>query len=58
MQIFTKPNCNVCTEEGLTIHKNIHDKCTTVMNKKLEIYVACWQKMTYHLFCLNNNDHI
>ena len=44
MKTFTKPNCNVCIQERLTILKKIRDKRVTVMNKKLEIYGACWHK--------------
>ena len=34
MKNFTKPNCNLCMEERLTILNNICDKYVTVMNKK------------------------
>ena len=33
MKTFTKPNCNICMEEHLTILKNLRNKCATVMNK-------------------------
>ena len=35
MKTFTKPNCNLCMEERLTILKNLRDKRVTIMNKKL-----------------------
>ena len=38
MKTFTKPNCNLCMQERLTILKMIRDKCVTVMNKNSEIY--------------------
>ena len=40
MKTFTKPNCNLCIQERLTILKIIRDKRVTVMNKNLEIYGA------------------
>ena len=40
MKKFTKPKCNLCIEEHLTILKKFCDKCVTVMNKNLEIYGA------------------
>ena len=42
-KIFTKPNCNICKEECLTIHKKLRDKRVTFMNTNLEIYGACRQ---------------
>ena len=38
MKTFTKPNCNPCMEERLTILKKLRDKRVTIMNKNLEIY--------------------
>ena len=38
MKTFTKPNCNLCMQEQLTILKKIRDKRVTVMNKNLDIY--------------------
>ena len=35
MKQFTKPSCNLCTEERLTILKNIRGKHVMVMNKNL-----------------------
>ena len=40
MKTFTKPNCNLCMKEHLTILKKPRDKCVTIMNKNLEIYGA------------------
>ena len=40
MKILTKPNCNLCMQERLTILKKIRDKRVTVMNKNSEIYGA------------------
>ena len=33
MKTFTKPNCDLCMQERLTILKNLGDKHVTVMNK-------------------------
>ena len=33
MKTFTKPNCNLCMEERLTILKKLRDKRVTIMNK-------------------------
>ena len=41
MKKFTKPNCNLCMEERLTILKKLLDKRVTIMNKNSEIYGAC-----------------
>ena len=56
MKTFTKPNCNLCMQEHLTILKNIRDKRVTIMNINLEIYGACRHKKTVHRFCLNTDD--
>ena len=53
---FTKPNCNICMQERLTILKNPGDKRVAVMNRNLEIYGACWHKTTLHRFCLSTDD--
>ena len=33
MKTLTKPNCNICIKEFLTILKKLRDKRVTVMNK-------------------------
>ena len=33
MKTFTKPKCNLCIQERLTILKNLREKRITVMNK-------------------------
>ena len=38
MKTFTKPNCNLCMEERLTILKKLREKRVTDMNKNSEIY--------------------
>ena len=58
MKIFTKPNCNLCMQERLTILKKICDKCVTVTNKNSEIYGAFRHKTTFHQFCLSTDDPI
>ena len=58
MKQFTKPNCNLCMEERLSILKNICDKCVTIMNKNSEIYGACRHKTTFHRFCLSIDDPV
>ena len=55
---FTKPDCNFCMQERLTILKMLRDKCVTVMDKNLEIYAACWHKTTFHQFCLSTDDSV
>ena len=56
MKIFTKPNCNLCMEECLTILKKLHEKCVTIIENNLEIYGACRHKTTFHRFCLSTDD--
>ena len=56
MKKFTKPNCNLCMQERLTILKKLCDKRVTVMNKNLEIYGACRHKTTFHRFCPSTDD--
>ena len=58
IKTFTKPNCNPCMQERLTILKNLCGKCVIVMNKNSEIYGACRNKTTLHQFCLNTNDPV
>ena len=58
MKTFTKPDCNLCMEERLTILKKLRDKCVTIMNKNSEIYGACRHKMTFHRFCLSTDDPV
>ena len=41
MKTFTKPNYNLCIEEHLTILKNLHEKCVTIINNNSEVYGAC-----------------
>ena len=58
MKTFTKPNCNLCMQERLTILKELRDKCVTVMNKNSEIYGAYQHKTTFHRFCLSTDDPV
>ena len=58
MKKFTKPNCNLCTYERLTILKNLGEKWVTFMNKNLEIYGACRHKTTYHQFFLSTDNPV
>ena len=58
MKTFTKPNCNLCMEERLTILKKLRDKCVTLMNKNLEIYRAYRHKITLRQFSLFTDDPI
>ena len=58
MKKFTKPNCNLCMQEILTILKMLRDKRVTVMNKNLEIYGAFRHKTCFHIFCLSTDDPI
>ena len=58
MKTFTKPNCNPCMQECLTILKKLREKCVTVMNKNSEIYGACRHKTTFHQLCLSTDDPV
>ena len=58
MEIFTKPNFNLCMEELLTIIKKLRDKHVTIMNNNLEIYGACRHKATFRQFCLSTVDPV
>ena len=58
MKTFTKPNCNICMQERLTVLKKLRDKRVTVMNKNLEIYGACRHKTTFYQFCLSTDDPV
>ena len=58
MKIFTKPNCNPCMEERLTILTKLRDKHVTIMNKNSEIYGACRHKTCFHRFCLSTDDPV
>ena len=55
---FTKPNCNLCMQERLTILKKLRDKRVTVMNKNLDIYGACRHKTTFRQFFLSTDDPV
>ena len=58
MKKFTKPNCNLCMEERLTILKKLRDICVTVMNKNSEIYGDCSHKTNFHQFFLSTDDPV
>ena len=58
MKKITKPNCNLCMEERLTILKNLRDKCVTIMNKNSDIYGACRHKTAFHQFFLSTDDPV
>ena len=58
MKTFTKPNCNLCIQERLTILKNLRDKRVTVTNNILEIYGGCRHKTTFHRFCISTDDPV
>ena len=58
MKTFTKPNCNLCMQERLTIVKMIRDKHVTVMNKTSDIYGSCRHKTCFHRFCLSTDDTV
>ena len=47
IKYFTKPNCNLCMEERLTILKKLRDKQTTLMNINSEIYGSDDTKQLY-----------
>ena len=58
MKTFTKPKCNLCMQERLTILKNLREKRVTVMNKNSDIYEAFRHKMTVHRFFLSTDDPV
>ena len=55
MKTFTKPNCNICMEERLTILKKLRDKRVTIMNENSEIYGACQHKTCFHRFYISTD---
>ena len=50
MKKITKPNCNLCIKEHLTILKKLHDKHVTVINNNSDIYGAFQHKTNFQLF--------
>ena len=58
MKKFTKPNCNICMEECITILKKLRDKRIAIMNKNSEIYGACRHNTCFHRFCLSTDDPV
>ena len=58
METSTKPNCNICMQERLTILKKIRDKRVIVMNKNLKIYGACWHKTTFRWFFQSTDNPV
>ena len=58
MKTFTKPNCNLCMEERLTILKKLREKRITIMNKNSDIYGACRHKTCFHRFFLSTDDPV
>ena len=58
MKIFTKPKCNLCMEERLTILKRLRDKSVKFMNKDLDIYRTSRQKTTFRRFLLRTDDPV
>ena len=55
---FTKPNCDLCMEERLTVLKKIHDRNVTLLNNNSEIYKFWQHKTTFRLFFLFVDDPI
>ena len=58
IKTFSKPNCNLCMEEHITILKKLRDKHVMVMKNNLDIYGACWHKTTFSQFVLITYDPI
>ena len=58
MNKFTKPDCNLCTEESLTIIKKLCDKRVTIMKVNSEIYGAFWNKTNFYAFFLSTVDPV
>ena len=53
-----KPNGNICTEELLTILKNICDKCITIIENISCLYGVCHHKTTFHQFSLRDDEPV
>ena len=58
IKTLTKPNCNLCMHERLSILDNICDKHVTVMNKNQDIVLSCRHKTNFHKFCLRTDDTV
>ena len=58
MNKFKKPNCNLCTEESLTIIKKLCDKRVTIIKVNSEIYGVFWHKTTFYEFFLSTDDPV
>ena len=58
MKTFTKPNCNLCMEERLTILKKLRDKRVKIINKNSEICGAFRHKTCFRRFCLSTGDPV
>ena len=58
MKTFTKPNCNLCMEERLTILKNLQDKRITTVSNNSEIYGTCRHKTTFCIFFPITDDPV
>ena len=56
MNTFTKPNCNLCMQERLTILNNLNEKHVTVMNNNHHTYGSCRNKMTFR-WCFLSTDN-
>ena len=56
MKTFTKPNCNLCMEERITILKTLRDKLVTILNKNSEMYGECKHKTCFHRLCVSTDD--
>ena len=46
MKSFKKSNCNIRTQEHLTILKHLHDKNATLIDNNLGVYGVFWHKKT------------
>ena len=58
MKKITKPNCNLCMEEHLTILKKLREKLVTVVNKNSDIYGPAARKRFCVYFFIITYDPI
>ena len=50
MKTWTKPNCNLCMYERLTILEKLRGKHVTIMNKNSDIYDVIFRSGTFTPF--------
>ena len=58
MELFPKPNCNICILEHLTILKKLCNKRVTLMNNNQQIYRAFRHKKAFLIYFLSTDDPV